>query len=96
MSSGKNLSNGDFYVRLTDGNIQIALKKNTIGSPNNILSRAYASQNTNLEPNKLTWHDQNTISDFSGSGGFDSTAGADTSTWLSYNPTPPTSSIYAD
>ena len=25
----------------------------------------YASQNTNLSPNKLTWHDQNTIDDFS-------------------------------
>ncbi len=62
----------------------MALKKSKIGSPSNILSRAFASQNTNLESNKLTWHDQNTISDFSGSGGFDSSAGADTSTWLEY------------
>ncbi|MGL4882691.1 MAG: hypothetical protein ACRC8K_16780 [Waterburya sp.] len=91
LSSGKNLSSGDFYVRLVNGNIQMALKKSKIGSPSNILSRAYASQNTNLVPNKLTWHDHNTISDFSGSGGFDSTAGSDTSTWLKYTtPTPPT------
>ncbi len=87
LSSGKNLSSGDFYVRLIDGNVQMALKKSKIGLPINILSRAYASQNTNLAPNKLTWHDRNTISDFSGSGGFDSTAGADTNTWLEYNPT---------
>ncbi len=87
LSSGKNLSNGDFYVRLVNGNVQLALKKSKIGSPSNILSRAFASQNTNLSPNKLTWHDQNTISDFSGSGGFDSSAGADTSTWLEYDPT---------
>ena len=65
----------------------MALKKSKIGSPSNILSRAFASQNTNLSPNKLTWHDQNTISDFSGSGGFDSSASADTSTWLEYDPT---------
>ncbi len=43
LSSGKNLSSGDFYVRLVNGNVQIALKKSKIGSPNNILSRAYAS-----------------------------------------------------
>ena len=65
------------------------------------MSRAYTSQNTNLEPNKITWHDQNTISDFSGSGGFDSTASADTDTWLEYpytlDPiTDPISVIYAD
>ncbi len=84
LSSGKNLSSGDFYVRLVNGNVQMALKKSKIGTPSNILSRAYASQNTNLSPNKLTWHDQNTIDDFSGSGGFDSTAGADTNTWLRY------------
>lgn len=90
LSSGKNLSSGDFYVRLINGNVQMALKKSKIGSPSNILSRAYASQNTNLAPNKLTWHDHNTISDFSGSGGFDSTAGADTSTWLGYSITTPT------
>ncbi len=64
----------------------MALKKSRIGSPTNILSRAYASQNTNLSPNKLTWHDQNTVSDFDGAGGFDSSAGADTSTWLKLNP----------
>ena len=100
LSSGKNLSSGDFYVRLVNGNVQMALKKSKIGSPSNILSRAYASQNTNLVPNKLTWHDHNTISDFSGSGGFDSTAGADTSTWLKYptptptpTPTPPSERI---
>ncbi len=84
LSSGKNLSSGDFYVRRVNGNIQIALKKSTIGSPTNILSRAYASQNTNLSPDKLTWHDRNTISDFDGAGGFDSSAGADISTWLAY------------
>ena len=89
LSSGKNLSSGDFYVRLLNGNVQMALKKSKIGSPSNILSRAFASQNTNLEPNKLTWHDHNTLSDFSGSGGFDSTASADPFTWLSYPPTPP-------
>ena len=97
LSGGKNLFSGDFYVRLVDGNIQIALRKSKIGSPSNILSRAFASQNTNLEPNKLTWHDQNTIGDFAGSGGFDSSASADTSTWLSLDPTPasgPTTSNY--
>lgn len=93
LSSGKNLSSGDFYVRLVNGNVQMALKKSKIGSPSNILSRAYASQNTNLAPNKLTWHDHNTISDFSGSGGFDSTAGADTSTWLKYSTPTPTVTI---
>ena len=85
LSSGKNLASGDFYVRLVNGNVQMALKKNKIGSPSNILSRAYASQNTNLSPDKLTWHDRNTIDDFSGSGGFDSTAGANIATWLEYN-----------
>ncbi len=38
-------------------------------------------------------------SDFSGSGGFDSTAGADTNTWLVYPPTsytPPNTTIYPD
>ena len=96
LSSGKNLSSGDFHVRLVNGNIQMALKKSKIGTPSNILSRAYASQNTNLEPNKLTWHDQNTISDFEGSGGFDSTASADTSTWLEYNDTIVASGDYGD
>jgi hypothetical protein len=99
LSSGKNLSSGDFYVRLVDGNVQLALKKSKIGSPSNILSRAYASQNTTLSPDKLTWHDRNTISDFSGAGGFDSTAGADTSTWLVYNLSSTTTSsttIHAD
>ncbi len=35
LSSGKNLSSGDFHVRLVDGNVQIALKKSKIGTPSN-------------------------------------------------------------
>ena len=88
LGSSKNLSSGDFYVRLVNGNVQMALKKNKIGSPSNILTRAYAAQNTNLEATKLTWHDYNDETDLDGSGGFDSTAGADTSTWLLYHPAP--------
>ena len=95
LSSGKNLSSGDFYVRLVDGNIQIALKKSVIGSPTNILTRAYAAQNTNLEPSKLTWHDYNDETDLHGGGGFDSTAGADPNTWLPSTPIPVTV-IFAD
>ncbi|MDJ0897735.1 MAG: hypothetical protein QNJ55_02910 [Xenococcus sp. MO_188.B8] len=93
LSPNQNLTPNDFYVRLVNGNVQMALKRSRIGSPSNILSRAYASQNTNLSPNKLTWHDQNTLSDFDGAGGFDSSAGADTSTWLELNPP---SYIYSD
>ena len=88
LSGGKNLSSGDFYVRLVDGNVQMALKKSKIGSPNNILVRAYASQNSSLENSKVQWNQHNTQSDLSGFGGFDSTAGADPNTWLSSNPTP--------
>ncbi len=92
LSSGKNLSSGDFYVRLVNGNIQFALKHSVIGANDNILTRAYAAQNTNLEPSKLTWHDYNSYSDLSGSGGFDNTAGADVNTWLWYN----NNKVYAD
>ena len=91
VSPNKNLTPNDFFVRLVNGDVQMALKKNRIGSPSNILSRAYAAQNTNLENNALTWHDWQ----YSGalSDGFDNTAGADTSTWLELNP--PSSSCSA-
>ena len=80
LSTGKNLSSGDFYVRLVNGNVQLALKKSKIGSPSTFLARAYAAQNSTLEKDKVQWNKHNTSSDLHGFGGFDST------TWLSYNP----------
>ncbi len=84
VSPNKNLTPNDFFVRLVNGNVQMALKKNRIGDPSNILSRAYASQNTNLSNNSLTWHDWYYSGTLNGNG-FDSSAGADTSTWLELN-----------
>ena len=95
LSGGKNLSSGDFYVRLVNGNIQMALKKSTIGSPSVILTRAYATQNTTLDQGKVHWNQHNTSSDLFGFGGFDNTAGDDPNTWLSSAPpTPPTPPNY--
>lgn len=84
LSSGKNLSSGDFYVRLANGNIQMALKKNKIGSPDNILTRAYASQTSILEKDKVEWNKHNTSSYLYSFDGFDNTI------WLSLDITPPT------
>lgn len=83
LKGGKNLKSGDFYVRLVNGNVQLALKKSKLGSPSTISTRAYAAQNSTLEKDKIQWNKHNTKSDLAGFGGFDST------TWLSLNPTPP-------
>ncbi len=77
------LSTNDAYVRIVNGNIEIAIRRSVFGSPDQVRSRAWATQTSTLDKSKHFSHDQNIPSDLS-SNLMDNTASADTSQWETF------------
>ena len=70
-------------VRIVNGNIEIAIRRSVFGSPDQVRSRAWATQTSTLDKSKHFSHDQNIPSDLS-SNLMDNTASADTSQWETF------------
>lgn len=86
------LSSGNAYVRIVNGNIEIAIRRSVFSSPDQVRARAWATQTSTLDKSKHFFHDQNTSSDLA-SNRMDNTASANTSEWQVINNNPP---LYPD
>ncbi|MEM9273375.1 MAG: hypothetical protein AAGA80_10505 [Cyanobacteria bacterium P01_F01_bin.143] len=76
-------SSSDAYVRIVNGNIEIAIRRSIFGSPEQVRARAWATQTSTLDKSKHFFHDQNTTSDLA-SNRMDNTASANTSGWSTF------------
>ncbi|UOG90827.1 MAG: right-handed parallel beta-helix repeat-containing protein [Candidatus Thiothrix sulfatifontis] len=70
------INQGDAFVRILNGQVELAIKAGVVDGLNNVKARCYASQTSTLSKDKLDWHDQNDASDLS-SHTFDSTGFAE-------------------
>ncbi|WGZ93323.1 MAG: SdrD B-like domain-containing protein [Candidatus Thiothrix putei] len=70
------INQGDAFVRILNGQVELAIKAGVVDGLNNVKARCYASQTSTLSKDKLDWHDQNDASDLS-SYTFDSTGFAE-------------------
>jgi hypothetical protein len=82
ISDSVSLSSNNAYVRILNGNIEIAIRRTVFNSPAQIRARAWATQTSTLDKSKHFFHDKNSPSDLP-SNRMDNTASADTSQWQS-------------
>lgn len=80
ISTPISLSSSDAYVRIVNGNIEIAIRRSVFGLPNRVRARAWATQTSTLDKSKHFFHDRNSSSDLA-SNRMDNTASANTSKW---------------
>ncbi len=81
ISDPVSLSSSDAYVRIVNGNIEIAIQRSVFNSPDQVRARAWATQTSTLDKSKHFFHDQNSSTDLA-SNPMDNTASANTSKWL--------------
>ncbi len=93
ISDSVSLNSSDIYVRIVDGNIEIAIRRSVFNSPDQIRARAWATHTSTLDKSKYFFHDQNSPSDLA-SNPMDNTASANTFEWQVINNNLPT--IYPD
>ncbi|MDJ0898735.1 MAG: hypothetical protein QNJ55_07980 [Xenococcus sp. MO_188.B8] len=77
-------SSSDAYVRIVNGNIEIAIRRSILGSPEKVRARAWATQTSTLDKATYFFHDKQQPSDLA-SNRMDNTASADTSQWQVLN-----------
>jgi hypothetical protein len=85
ISDSVSLSSSNAYVRIVNGNIEIAIRRSVFNSPTQVRTRAWATQTSTLDKSKHFFHDQNSSSDLA-SNRMDNTASANTSEWIDLNP----------
>ncbi len=93
ISDAVSLSSSDVYVRIVNGDIEIAIRRSIFNSPDQVRARAWATQTSTLDKSKHFFHDQNAPTDLA-SNRMDNTASANTSEWQVINNNP--STVYAD
>jgi hypothetical protein len=84
--SDVSLSSTNAYVRIVNGNIEMAIRRsvfNSTDSSDQIRARAWATQTSTLDKSKHFFHDQNKSSDLA-SNRMDNTASANTDQWQSF------------